>query len=124
MKKTILAATLISTLLFWGFLTGCSTTAQQASYNTAGATDAAVRTAMVGWGAYVSVAHPSTNVELTVRNSFNTYKSAELAVIDASAAVQTNSTATNLLSAAIVAEQAAQSGLLTIIASYTNSLPH
>lgn len=105
-------------------ITGCTTSQQATAFNAAGATDAGVRTAMVGWGAYVSVVHPSSNVEITVRNSFNTYKSAELAVIDATEAVSTNSAATNFLSAAVIAEQAAQADLLTIIASYTNSLTH
>lgn len=103
---------------------GCTTNQQATAFNVAGATDAGVRTAMVGWNAYVSVAHPSSNVEITVRNSFNTYKSAELAVIDATEAVSTNSTATNFLSAAVIAEQAAQADLLKIISTYTNSIIH
>lgn len=102
----------------------CTTNQQTTAYNAAGATDAAVRTAMIGWGAYVSVAHPGTNTELTVRNAFLAYRNSELAVIDATEAVSTNPQATNLLNAAVIAERAAQADLLNIIKAYTNSPGH
>lgn len=102
-------------------IVGCSTNSQQAAYKGVSGSDAAVRVAMIGWGSYVSAAHPAAATEQQVKNAFDAYRNAELAVIDASAALSTNGGNTNTLTAAFIAEQAAQSDLVNLINSLTNS---
>jgi hypothetical protein len=118
----LLVAALMAGAVAAGLLAeGCSSTAQSNSFKAATATDAAVRAAMIGWGAYVTVAKPGTNSETQVRNAFDIYRSAELAVIDATSAVSTNATATNALNAALIAEAAAQADLVNLVSSLTNT---
>jgi hypothetical protein len=101
--------------LLWA---GCNTTQQTVAYKAETATDLAVTTAMVGWGAYVATEHPGTNAEQTVLNAFEATKTAELAVVDATAATNT----TPLATAQTVLSES-QAALLKIISIYTNQLP-
>lgn len=103
---------------------GCSTNAQKVTYQAVTGTDATVRTAMTGWGAYVSYAHPGTNTELKVKQAFDSYRAGELAVIDATSALASNPGATNAVQAALIMEQAAQADLLNLISQLTNSPTH
>jgi hypothetical protein len=98
----------------------CSSNQQTAAYKAASATDAAVRGAMTGWGAYVAVAQPGTNTEARVFQAFSIYQAAELAVIDASSALATNPAATNAVTSALVIQQSAGADLLALITSITN----
>lgn len=102
-------------------ISGCSTSAQQTAYKSVAGSDATVRAAMISWGGYVSAYHPGTNAEQRVKTAFDAYKNAELAAIDACAALSTNGANTNALTAAFTAEQAAQGDLLNIINTFTNS---
>jgi hypothetical protein len=80
--------------------------------------------AMTAWGAYVAAAQPGTNEEQQVYNLWRSYKSAELAALEADDAwlimAQTNSsltTPTNVI-VAQAAESAALQNLIALIASF------
>lgn len=103
-------------------ITSCGTTGQQVAMQTSSASDAGVRLAMVGWGAYVQQAHPGTNAETQVLLAFKTVKNAELGVIDASSELATNAMATNQAVAAQIILSNANAFLLKTIATYTNSV--
>ncbi len=113
---------LLSLLLIPLLFSGCGTTPQKATFNTAAGTDATVRLAMTGWGAYVATAHPGTNIEAQVQSYFGMYQQAEIATIKAGAALLNNPAATNVFSSAVIAETAAQSNLITLISSITNAV--
>ena len=100
---------------------GCSTSQQAATYKATLATDAAVRTAMIGWGAYVTANHPGTNAEMQVYKAFQIYKSSAVVVLEATENLTTNTAATNAWTQAVAVEQSAQAGLISMISTLTNS---
>lgn len=100
---------------------GCSTTATTTAFNASTATDAAVRTAMTGWGLYVAAEHPSSNSEQQVWMAFESVKAGEVAVLQAESQLATNSSATNLLVTAENALGASISGLTNVINALTNT---
>lgn len=117
MKLKLITLFLLSSLLLEQ---GCGTTAQTAAQTSVVATDASVRTAMVGWGVYVALKNPGTNAEQKVYTAFYQVKAGELAVVSAARAIGTNTDLT-LLEATTLAYAASKSNLLTIIGSITNT---
>lgn len=99
---------------------GCTTDQTTAAYKGANASDLAVTAAMTGWGAYVATVHPGTNAEFKVFTAFNSYKQAELALVDATASLASNPTNTAPAVAAQNALAAAQLDLVNLISSLTN----
>lgn len=123
----VLAAAILSA-------SGCKTSPQSTvtvAYKSETAADAVVSAAMRAWGAYVATYHPPLGQEIRVRGAFNTYKSANLAAIDATEALA-NATGSNSLAAAAnytaASQQAADSlsklvGLVTQFTTKTNQPP-
>lgn len=116
-----------ASLIGWSFvgcflwIQGCSSTPTTTAFNASTATDAAVRTAMTGWGLYVAAEHPSSNSEQQVWMAFESVKAGEIAVLQAESQLATNSSATNLLVTAENALGASISGLTNVINALTNT---
>ena len=102
-------------------LTGCNSTPSTVAYKGEVATDAAVITAMTGWGAYVTAKQPGAATEQKVFAAFEIYKAAQLTLIDATASLAANPTNTVPLQAAENAVAASQLDLINLIASLTNA---
>lgn len=99
--------------------TACNTTPATIAYKGEVATDASVRSAMIGWGGYVALKHPGTNDEQRVKNAFNLYKQAQLTLIDATAALASNPTNATPVQAAQNVVAAAQVNLVNLISALT-----
>jgi hypothetical protein len=93
-------------------ISGCSTTAQQATYQAAGTTAVSVDTAMTLWGTYVAQTHPPIVQEQTVADAYAKYQSAMASVCDAGAvyaaanAAGTNTVYGSAASASLALQQA------------------
>lgn len=121
-KAWLIANVALATICFTAIVSGCHSTPSTIAYKGEVATDAAVRSAMVGWGAYVAAKHPGTNSEAKVRDAFNLYKQAQLTLIDATAAFASNPTNSTPVQAATSVVVAAQANLVNLISSITNTI--
>ncbi len=122
-KATLALFAVIATICLVSLLAnGCGSTPTAIAYKGEVATDAAVRTAMVGWGAYVAAKHPGTNAEQKVLNAFRLVKQSELVLLDATESLALSPTNTAPLVAAQNAVAASEVNLQKLISSLTNSV--
>jgi predicted lipoprotein len=93
-------------------LTGCKS-APKTAYATAQGTTITVEAAMGLWDKYVTQQHPSTNVEIRVRDAYNKYREADLALLRAGKAMLEAQTAGDAAkqSASLTAWQSAEAAL-------------
>jgi len=82
-KLGLFVALAAAGFLFTG--TGCQSTPQAVTYQTAGTTAVSVDTAMHLWGAYVAANHPGAATEAQVKAAFEKYQAAMAVVCDAGA---------------------------------------
>jgi hypothetical protein len=116
----VLAACFGLALLFSHFLTGCTTSQQAAAFKVETGANISVSAAMTGWGAYVALQHPGTNAEQTVYNAFESYKSANLAAINATEALAQSPTtiSTNVVISAQNLASQSITNLVNLIQSF------
>lgn len=104
---------------------GCSTSPPMAVYRATSTAHITVDAAMRAWGDYVAQFHPPVSQEAAVRDAFNKYKLAQLAVLDAAIGYQQAqsdgaalSQAQRDLNAALAAAGAALGDLTSLITSF------
>jgi hypothetical protein len=107
-------------------LVGCSSLLKT-TQTTSSTAKVTAEAAMRSWGRYVEQFHPPVSQELAVQKAFDTYKAAQLTMLDAAIAYTTTVGSTNAaaagtaqlkLDAAVAGISAALADLLKLLAGY------
>lgn len=115
-----------SCLIFLLFVVSCSSLLKT-TQTTSSTAKITAEAAMRSWGRYVEQFHPSVAQELAVQKAFDTYKAAQLTMLDAAIAYSTSIASTNAaaqgtaqlkLDAAVAGISAALADLVKLLASY------
>ena len=91
-RVTISICLLSFGIAFCGWVSGCHTAPETTAYRISGTARVTAESAMRAWGDYVSKNHPPVAQELKVQHLFDSYKAAQLALLDSAIAYSQAST--------------------------------